>query len=72
MQKKKSRYKYGFEELNLHRLWVEIFEIAKENIKLFEQLKFVKEGILRDKVWRQGKWWNSIFYSKLSTEYKHD
>lgn len=63
---------YGFEELNLHRLWVEIFQISKENIELFEQLKFVKEGILRDKVWRQGKWWNSILYSKLSTEYKHD
>lgn len=63
---------YGFEELNLHRLWVEIFQISKENIELFEQLKFVKEGILRDKVWRQGKWWNSILYSKLSTEYKYD
>ena len=60
---------YSFEELNLHRLWVEIFEISKENITLFEKLKFVKEGVLRDKVWREGKWWNSIIYSKLSTEY---
>ena len=60
---------YGFEELNLHRLWVEIFEISKENIQLFEKLKFTKEGILREKLWRKGKWWNSILYSKLSTEY---
>lgn len=64
--------KYGFEELNLHRLWVEIFQISKENIELFEQMNFMKEGILRDKVWRSGKWWNSIIYSILSNEYKHD
>lgn len=56
---------YGFEELGLHRLWVEIFQISEENIKLFEQMHFVKEGVLRDKVWREGKWWNSIIYSKL-------
>ena len=28
---------YGFEELNLHRLYVEIFSLMKENIKLFSQ-----------------------------------
>lgn len=64
--------KYGYNELNLHRLWVEIFQISKENIKLFEQIKFVKEGVLREKLWRNGKWWNSIIYSKLMTEYIHD
>jgi len=64
--------RYGFDELNLHRLWVEIFSIATENIKLFEKLKFVKEGQLREKLWRQGKWWDSIIYSKLTTEYTHE
>ena len=32
--------KYGFGELNLHRLWAEIFENAPENIKLFEKMNF--------------------------------
>lgn len=63
---------YGFGELNLHRLWAEIFSIATENIKLFEKLKFVKEGLLRDRLWRQGKWWDSAIYSKLSTEYANE
>lgn len=61
--------KYGFEELNLHRLWVEIFSLVKENVKLFEQMKFVKEGTSREKLWRNGKWYDSFIYSKLSTEY---
>ena len=62
---------YGFEELNLNRLYVEIFELMKENIKLFRQMKFVEEGKLRQKVWRNNKWWNTIIYSKLADEYKN-
>jgi RimJ/RimL family protein N-acetyltransferase len=61
---------YGFEELNLHRLYVEIFSLMKENTKLFSQMKFIKEGELREKVWRQNKWWNTIIFSKLATEYQ--
>ncbi len=61
---------YGFEELNLHRLYVEIFELMKENIKLFSKEKFVKEGCLRQKIWRNKKWWDTIIYSKLANEYE--
>ena len=60
--------KFGFEELNMRRLWVEIFDTIPQNIKLFESLNFVKEGILRDKLWRNRKWHNSYIYSKLSTD----
>lgn len=60
---------YGFKELNLHRLWVEIFSLAEENITLYEKMKFKKEGTFRDKVWRDGKWWDSFIYSKLSHEF---
>ena len=59
---------YGFGELNMRRLWVEIFDTIPENIKLFESLNFHREGILRDKLWRQKKWHNSYVYSKLSTD----
>jgi hypothetical protein len=57
--------KYGFDELNLHRLWVEIFDTIPENIKLFEKMKFVKEGTLRDKLWRNSKWHASFIYSLI-------
>ncbi len=59
---------YGFGELNMRRLWVEIFDTIPENIKLFESLNFHREGILRDKLWRQKKWHNSYIYSKLSID----
>ena len=59
---------YGFGELNLHRLWAEIYETAPNNVILFEQMKFKKEGKLRDQLWRNGKWHNSFLYAKLSKE----
>lgn len=59
---------YGFGELNLHRLWVEIFETAPENIKLFQSLNFKFEGKLRGKLWRNKKWNDSFIYSKLMTD----
>ena len=62
--------KYAFEELNLHRLWVEVFTISKENLVLVKKLNFIKEGELREKLWREGKWWNSEIYSLLSSDYK--
>jgi len=60
---------YGFNELNLNRLWVEIYGNMKENVDLFSKLKFVKEGCLRQRVWRSGKWWDSFIFSKLAHEY---
>ena len=60
--------KFGFDELNMRRLWVEIFDTIPQNIKLFESLNFVKEGTLRDKLWRNRKWYDSHIYSKLVTD----
>lgn len=61
---------YGFGELGLHKLYVEIYSFVKETIRLYESLDFKKDGILRDVVWRNGKWWNSVIYSKIETEFK--
>jgi RimJ/RimL family protein N-acetyltransferase len=60
--------KYAFDELGLHRLWVEIYEIANETIMLFKNMHFTEEGVLRHTLWRNGKWWHSYLYSKISSE----
>lgn len=63
---------YGFSELGLHKLFVEIYSFVKETIQLFESVGFNKDGMIRDNVWRNGKWWNSYIYSKLESEFKHE
>lgn len=62
--------KYGFHELNLNRIWTEIYEFDQKKIKLYSQLGFKLDGKLRQNYWYDGRWWNSLIYSKLSKEFK--
>lgn len=57
--------KYAFEELNLHRLWAEIYSIDKRKIEFFNKLHFVQEGRFKETHWTEGKWVDSIYYAKL-------
>ena len=57
---------YGFDELGLHRIWAEIFEIAPDRIRLFEKVNFINEGRLKEKLWRDRKWYDSFIFAKLS------
>lgn len=61
---------YGFKELNLHMLFGEIFEYNKANIRLFEKCGFKKDAVLRHRLYRDGKYWDSLFYSILDKEWK--
>lgn len=60
---------YGFNELNLHRIYVEIYDIDLKKQKLLESLNFNFDGLLRETHWTDGKWCNSLFYSVLEHEY---
>ena len=59
---------YGFNILNLHRLWAEIYSIDYSKKSFFNQLNFIQDGELRHTYWYEGKWHNSLFYSLLSTD----
>ncbi|MGI0010514.1 MAG: GNAT family N-acetyltransferase [Nitrosopumilaceae archaeon] len=63
---------YGFGELGLHKLFVEIYSFVKETILLYKSLDFNRDGVLRDNIWRNGKWWDSYIYSKLDSEFKNE
>lgn len=56
---------YGFNELNLHRLWAEIYSIDKKKKVFFENLNFTLEGVFKETHWTEGKWIDSLYYAKL-------
>jgi RimJ/RimL family protein N-acetyltransferase len=60
---------FGFNELNLHRIYVEVFDFDKPKRELLKTLHFVYEGINRDKQWCEGRWHASEYYGILATEY---
>ena len=61
--------KYCFEELNLHCLTATVIERNISSRKLWEKLGFQQDGILRDRVFKNGCYHNAIAYSLLKDEF---
>ena len=60
---------YGFNELNLHRLWSEIYDIDKKKMCMFEKLGFTNEATHLSTHWTEGRWVDSHYYRMLESEY---
>lgn len=58
--------KYGFEELNLHRIWSEIYDFDNKKIDLFATLGFELNGRHKQTHWTEGKWCDSLFYGLIN------
>lgn len=54
---------YCFDELNLHCLYAYILEYNQASQRLFEKCGFVKEGVLRQRIYKQGRYHDVIAYS---------
>jgi len=60
---------YGFNKLNLNRLYL---YVVKNNIraqKFYESAGFIKEGVFRQDAFLEGKFEDTIYYSMLREEY---
>ncbi|MGB4386110.1 MAG: GNAT family protein [Caldicoprobacterales bacterium] len=62
--------KYCFDELNLNCLTANILEYNIPSQKLFEKCGFRRDGVLRSRVYKGGKYHNVYAYSLLRSEYK--
>ena len=60
---------YGFDELNLHRAWAEIYSFDTIKSGFLKSLGFRQEGRHRQTHWSEGKWCDSLFFSLLAKEW---
>lgn len=61
---------YGFKNLNLNKVWMELYEFDYQKIDFFtSKFNFVKDGVLRDNCFEDGKYWNSLLISLLKRDY---
>ena len=60
---------YGFNEINLHKIWTEIYDFDEKKQKLYNKFGFNQDGILRDQYYYDGKWCNSLLLSLISNEF---
>jgi RimJ/RimL family protein N-acetyltransferase len=61
---------FGFNELNLHRITAAIGPDNQRSIAVAERLGMTYEGRLRDHVYTNSAWRDSVLYSVLSSEWK--
>jgi hypothetical protein len=60
--------KYGFNELNLHRIYAEAFDFDKLKQGLLKSLKFQLEGRHRETQWSNGQWYDSLVFGLLKRD----
>jgi len=61
--------KYGFEVLNLHRIWLKVFEFNKAGIATYKKCGFVEEGRTRKSHWKGDRWHDELWMGILAEEY---
>ena len=60
---------YAFRTLNLNRIWLHVFEFNERALRAYEKVGFVREGVLRQDVFREGRYWNTVVMGILRDEW---
>jgi len=64
--------RFAFQELNLHRISLEVFEFNRRAIRCYEKCGFRQEGVAREDSFRGGKRHNKILMAILRQEFEGD
>lgn len=62
---------FGFQELNLHRIQLNVLSYNDPAIKLYENLGFKREGVYREFIHRDGKRYDMYLYGILRSEWEN-
>jgi diamine N-acetyltransferase len=62
---------FGFNRLNLHRIYLHVAEANTGAVRCYEKLGFKKEAILRESEYRDGKYENAVVMGMLRKEFEH-
>jgi len=62
--------KHGFENLNLHRLWLRVFKTNQRAIRSYEKSGFTLEGKFREGQYLKGKYVDVMIMSMLHSEWQ--
>jgi RimJ/RimL family protein N-acetyltransferase len=61
--------RYGFEELNLNRIWLRVFDTNPRARKAYEKAGFVYEGTLRQAEYKHGRYIDVHIMSILKSDW---
>lgn len=61
--------RFGFEELDLHRIWAETVADNVGSTRVLDKLGMQREGHLRENKWFRDRWWDTCIYAVLEDEW---
>lgn len=61
--------RHGFEHLNLHRIYLEVFETNPRAMRVYEATGFTREGVQRQAIFKNGRYIDEIIMSILQSEW---
>jgi len=65
----RAMLRHGFETLNLHRIWLQVFADNKRGMRAYEKAGFRHEGIFREAHYQAGKYHDVFLMSVLRQEW---
>lgn len=64
----KSLTRYAFDELRLNCIYANILPYNEASIRLFEKCGYEREGVLRERVYKRGKFYDLYAYSIINNK----
>lgn len=61
---------FGFNELHLHRIYAQCVVENTASAHVLEKIGMRLEGHLRENGWMQERWWDTLVYSILASEWR--
>ena len=68
----KHMLNHGFNDINMHRIYLFVLEENDRAISLYEKVGFKKEGLLKDSVYKNGKFHSMWSMAILSSWFNND
>ena len=62
--------KFAFDERGFHRVWALVLDDNIPSLKLHERIGYKKEGLLRDSVYKGGRYHNQVYLSILEDDFR--
>ncbi len=61
--------RHGFDTLNLHRIYLRVFEFNERGVSVYRKLGFTEEGRLREDLYHEGRYWDTLIMGILQSEW---
>ena len=63
---------FAFNQLRLHRVSLEVYAHNRRGQRAYEKVGFVREGVLRESYFRNGRYYDTVVMGLLQSEWKRE